>query len=86
MYTVQLLTKMTPLTSSNLSILSIMIILQLLLGPRSSSYVRCPPIIYYFITASARLSKYAADTAQRKLIVHTPTDVNNGGPRLCVLS
>jgi hypothetical protein len=37
-------------------------------------------------TASALLSRYAANTAHRKLNVQTPTEAKSGGPKLWVLS
>jgi hypothetical protein len=54
------------------------------MGPLFLSCVIHRPILWIFCTLSACLSMYAAHTAHRKLIVHTPTEVNRGGPKLSV--
>ncbi len=70
----------------NLNILFIMIILRLRHSLQLLNYVLHLSKIKLFITISARLSKYAAHNAQRKLKEQTPTEVNKGGPKLCVSS
>lgn len=46
------------------------------------NYVMSQSMINCINTASALLSRYAANTAHRKLNVQTPTEAKSGGPKL----